>query len=184
MNEEQKTQLFDYKCKHVSPSACFGLLCAFCFLHLLLCQYVLPLSSSGSLMKELNRSGKWYVLPEMEYQIRGERFRPDLTFVSEDTVEILEVSVPFATSSAYLAEGTKNKEMKYSRPSFLEAVRRRYPRREIRVRGMIVGARGEIPSTLKSHLQDLAILSSTTRLQCSAICGSQSSPLDRQCKNY
>ena len=117
-------------------------------------------------------SGARQVFPEMEYQLRGERFRPDLTCVAEDRVDVVEVSVPFASSLSYLEERARDKEEKYLRPCFLEAVSRRFPGRTVTVRSVVVGCRGEIPPKTRCSLTDLGIWHLRKRLQCSALFGS------------
>ena len=117
-------------------------------------------------------SGRREVFPEMEYQLRGERFRPDVTCVTADRVDVVEVSVPFAHSPCYLEERGRQKEEKYIRPSFLEAVGRRFPGRSISVRSVVIGCRGEIPSRTKCSLTDLGIWHLRNRFQRSALFGS------------
>ena len=114
------------------------------------------------------------VLKEVQYQIRGERFRPDLTILTEDEIHIVEVSVPYAPSMGYLEQRSVEKEEKYLRPCFLEAVKMRFGEKRVSVRSVIVGARGGICGRAKANLISMGLGSRIACLQKTAIMGSLS----------
>ena len=123
------------------------------------------------LARFMEASGKT-VYKELEYRQRGERFRPDLTVVTKEAVEIVEVSVPYACTADYLESRGAEKEAKYLRPGFLEAVKERFGGKRVTVRSVVVGARGEISGRTKTHLSSLDLWRRSDQIRRAAILGS------------
>ena len=113
---------------------------------------------------------------EVLIKVNMEGFRPDMIVLENSRIYVLEVTVPFDQSLAYLNSRFQAKYDKYNTPEIKSSICKHFnmsfDQSSVEVLPFVVGSRGVLPSRSVNTLRTLGILKFTQMLQAQSLRGS------------